>query len=544
MTDAKEVAPLRRRLLEHLGAFAMIALAASLFSAPIHAVPDRMPAGHDYALAISLAEGFAEGIEDGHVYPRWLSRANAGFGLPALVGYPPLSGAMVGVTRHLTGDTMAAFRIVIAMVSLLGGLAFFLFARRFARPLLAGVGAALYVLAPYHFVVLYQRFAFAEFSCAIWVPLVLHFGLSLRARPSLGAALGLAASFAAVVLSHVVVAQMLVVGIGVIVLVASKPWRHPSRALVMGAALAGSLALAGAYVVPLLVSRDLTHWDVQYSASRGVPYMFAVRGDVFTTIVELAFLLQAASLAPLLPMLWRSKNRALVTAVIAALVVTALHTGLSYPIWRWLPGMQYLLYPYRFGLLASAFFPLGVVYLVGRRPVLGGLAAFACAAALIAIPTIFDEPRWVNLHEHPVVVWNQEHIPRTVGSIAERMPMAERVMVAGEGTARVIEWRSHSRQIAAHVTGPGAQLRVATWFYPGWVAEVDGVPQSIGPEAISGLILVDLDHGDHDVALRFVDTPERVVGKWVSLIAWLVFGGLLGIAFVERWRRRRAAAAA
>lgn len=537
-----EAGSTRRLVVEHLLALAAIALATAVISAPLYAAPDRMPAGHDHALAITLAEGFAEGLEDGHLYPRWLSRANAGFGLPALVGYPPLSAAMVGVARLLTGDTMAAFRIVLVAIHLLGGLAFFVFARRFARPGVAGLGAALYVLAPYHYVVLYHRFAFAELSCAIWVPLVLHFGLSLRARPTLGATLGLAASFAAVVLSHVVVAQMLVVGIGVVVLVASKPWRRPGRALAMAGALAGALLLAGAYVVPLLASRELTHWDVQYSAERGVPYLFAVRGDVFTTVIELAYLVQAACLAPLLPMIWRSGNRALVTCVAAALLVTALHTGLSYPIWRWLPGMQYLLYPYRFGLLASVFFPLGVVYLAGRRPILAGLAALGCAVALLAIPTVYDVPRWVNLHEHPVVVWNQEHVPRTVGSVMQRGPMEERAVIAGEGTARVVEWRSHARRIEAEVTGPGGQLRVATWFYPGWVAEVDGVPQSIGPEAISGLITVDLDHGRHDVLLRFVDTPDRVAGRWVSFVAWSVFGGLLGVVVVERRRRRRVAA--
>lgn len=536
--NARDVAARRALFVEHLVALAAIVLATSAFSAPIRAVPNRMPAGHDFALAIALADGFAEGFEDGHLYPRWLSAANAGFGLPALVGYPPASGALVGALRQVTGDTMRAFRWAILIINFLSGLAFFVFARRFARPALAGIGAALYVLAPYHVVVLYHRFAFAEFSAAIWVPLCLHFGLSLRARPTLGAALGLAGSFAAVVLSHVVVAQMLVVGVGTVIFVASRPWRRPARALAMGAALAGGLLLAAAYVIPLLASRDFTHWDAQYAPDRTVPFLFAVRGDVFTTCVELAFLAQAACLAPLLPMLWRSGNRALVACVAAAILVTLLHTGVSYPIWRWLPGMQYLLYPYRFGLISALFFPLGVVYLIGRRPVLGALAALAVGMALLALPTIFDEPRWVNLHRSPVVVWNQEHIPRTVGSIVQRGPLEARALITGgEGTAEVREWRSHTRRIRAVVTSPAARLAVSTWYYPGWEADVDGVRRSIGPEAISGLIVVDLEQGEHEVVLRFVDTPDRVAGKLVSGAALAAFVGLA----LEALRRRRAA---
>ncbi|MCB9598040.1 MAG: hypothetical protein H6719_35315 [Sandaracinaceae bacterium] len=528
--------------MEHLVALSAIVCATAAFSAPIREVADRMPAGHDYALAIALGEGFAQGLADGHLYPRWLSEANAGFGLPALVGYPPLSGAMVGVAKLITGDTMAAFRVVIVLINFLSGLSFFVFARRFARPSVAGIGAALYLLAPYHVVVLYHRFAFAEFSCAIWIPLVLHYGLSLRARPSLGAALGLAASFAAVVVSHVVVAQMVVVGIGAVVLVTSKPWRHPTRALTMGAALLGSLALAGAYVVPLLLSRDLVHWDAQYGPTRGFPFLFALRGDLFTTIVELAFLVQAACLAPLLPLLRRTRNGALLTCIAAALLVTALHTAITYPIWRWLPGMEYLLYPYRFGILASLFVPLAFVWTMDRRPRLAALALVGCVGGLIALPTVFDQPRWVNLHEHPVVVWNQEHIPRSVGSVWQRGPMEERVVLSGNATAQVLEWRSHSRRFLVDVDDTQSRVRVATWFYPGWQAEIDGAPITVGPEAISGLIMFDLERGHHEVTLHFEDTPDRVAGKVVSAVAWIVFLALLSLAFVRR-RRRLARAA-
>jgi MYXO-CTERM domain-containing protein len=78
---------------------------------------------------------------------------------------------------------------------------------------------------------------------------------------------------------------------------------------------------------------------------------------------------------------------------------------------------------------------------------------------------------------------------------------------------------------------------VSTWYYPGWEAEIDGRRRSIGPEAISGLIVIDLEEGEHDVVLRFVDTPDRVAGKIVSAVALAALAGLAGVALVRRRRR-------
>jgi len=527
---------------EHAAALAGIALATLLFSVPIHAVPERMPAGHDYALAVSLGEAFAQGLADGHAYPRWVSDANEGFGLPALVGYPPLSGALVGVVRLLVGDLMTAFLCVILLVNFTSGVSFYVLARRFARPGVAGLGAALYILMPYHFVVVYHRFAFAEFSAAIWVPLVLHFGLSLRARPSLGAALGLAASFAAVVLSHVVVAQMVVVAIGTVILLASRPHRHPRRAAVMVLALIGAALIGAAYIVPLLLSRDLTHWDAQYRAGRVLPFLFTHRGDEFTTLVELAFLTQVLCFAPMLPWLWRKGHTAARVVVVVGLLVIALHLSISLPIWEWLPGMQFLLYPYRFGLLLAVVAPLGLVWTWGRAPVLGGLAALACLGALATIPTTVQTAQYVDLHATDVPWWNQEHIPRTVDSIRRRSPMQGGVRLLGAGEAEVLDWRSHSRHLRIDVQADEPiTVRVGTWYYPGWEAVVDGRPRPLRAERRSGLITMVLGPGEHDVRLRFRDTPDRTAGKLVTVLALLGFAGLVGLAL---WRRRRARRAA
>ena len=524
----------RRAVMGHAVALGLIVAATLLFSAPSFRVGEQLPAGHDHALAIGLVRGFAEGMADGDPYPRWVADANNGYGLPALIGYPPLSGFLVAVANLITRDLTRAFTWVILLFNFVSGVGFLILAKRFAPPAIAGLGAALYILMPYHFVVVYHRFAFAEFSATMWLPFVLHFGLRLRSRATLGSALGLSAAFAGVVLSHVVVAEMVVVGIGIPLLLLSKPWRYPRRAGAMTLALAGSGLLAAAYLLPVVLNRDLTHWDAQYRVGRRISYLFAYRGDPFSILLELSFLAQVACYVPMLPMLWRRRTSDARAVVVVALVVTALHLVISDPVWRWLPGMQFLLYPFRFGLLLSLCAPLGLVWAFRRQPTLAALSALACAAAVLTAPIIMQRVVYVDLHHTDLQLWNQEHIPRTVASIRPRRRSLRRAWIGG-GEVRVRSWRPQSRRLDVQTDSDRAVLTVATWYYPGWRATVDGRPRPIVTQPDTGLITVPLARGQHHVTLDFGDTRDRVVGKIISVAAAAVFLALL----FQLWRRRR-----
>jgi hypothetical protein len=63
-----------------------------------------------------------------------------------------------------------------------------------------------------------------------------------------------------------------------------------------------------------------------------------------------------------------------------------------------------------------------------------------------------------------------------------------------------------------------------TAHYPGWNARVDGQPVPITPAGELGHITVPVPAGEHTVTLRFDDTPPRLLGGWLSVIA--AVGGL------------------
>ena len=141
-----------------------------------------LPVGDDTLFHLHFADGMAKGLADGHLHPRWMSEANRGFGSAALMNYPPLGGYLTGAVSLLTGDLVSALLVVLAVMTVLAGAAFYLCARSLAPPLGAALATVLYLLAPYRTIDLHARFAFAEWLAFLWLPLIVMFLLDLRRR--------------------------------------------------------------------------------------------------------------------------------------------------------------------------------------------------------------------------------------------------------------------------------------------------------------------------------------------------------------------------
>ncbi|MBM3136366.1 MAG: YfhO family protein [Chloroflexi bacterium] len=81
----------------------------------------------------------------------------------------------------------------------------------------------------------------------------------------------------------------------------------------------------------------------------------------------------------------------------------------------------------------------------------------------------------------------------------------------------------------------GGKVTFYTQYYPGWRAYLDGREVPVMPEGDLGLMTVEVPAGEHVLLLRFEDTPVRVAGTVISLVAGLVVVAVWGW---EVYRRR------
>lgn len=77
-------------------------------------------------------------------------------------------------------------------------------------------------------------------------------------------------------------------------------------------------------------------------------------------------------------------------------------------------------------------------------------------------------------------------------------------------------------------------LKVATVYYPGFVASIDGLKTPITNDH-DGLIQVKLPRGEHKVIIKYSKTPVQVASELLSLLALMTIGTL----FFNEWRKTK-----
>jgi len=166
------------------------------------------------------------------------------------------------------------------------------------------------------------------------------------------------------------------------------------------------------------------------------------------------------------------------------------------------------------------------------------ILAAAVFSVIAVLSPVWDGVLFVPEPEH----LNPTMVPRTALEDPEDLPEVEPAELdQGAGQVFVKRWLPQHREIDARLTDPDT-LWVRTFNYPGWTATVDGNPATIdtGPEV--GDIHINLDAGNHEVVLDFVDTPIRRSGRLATLASGAAVCALLiavGIASVWPGLRRQ-----
>lgn len=134
----------------------------------------------------------------------------------------------------------------------------------------------------------------------------------------------------------------------------------------------------------------------------------------------------------------------------------------------------------------------------------------------------------------------REYTPIWAGDMRKIMSETKVEMVSvvsGAALTDIVEWKSEERVIEINAS-TSSLIRIATFYYPGWKAYVDGMQTVIETEKGLGAMLVDIPMGKHTLILRFEDTPIRYYSKIISLVSLLVMVFLV----LFPWKTNRNAA--
>jgi hypothetical protein len=546
-------------------------LAAAVAALPIFwpFYREGLPRSFDGGLHLLRLGVLDRALRDGILLPRWSAEQLLGFGYPVFGYYAPAAYYLAELL-HLAGLSFyAAFvaAFVLLMLAAATGMACLAWETFGRRPWPTVVAALAYLYAPYLVTNTYIRGALAEVAAMALLPWILWSArrLVLSSQPGRGI-LPLAFTLATLALTHNItllfVPPLLLAYLALL-------WFSTGRRRVIGRAalaLALAAALSAFFWLPLLLERSYisgagfeiartvwlpaSAWTWSNFLDRGWHYTHTFARPIRLGIVQIG--LAAAG--------------ALAWAGVAGLrregffwIGVALITGLLMTTWAlplWLASDLLVLAQFTWRLLS--------VHSLALALLSGGMAAAARPTWLTPLLGLAAVAATVGSGQ-PRLGWIDVFAPESVDvgpAVLAQTEVEKGVLGGGEGNSSVQEFRprwapatlaaadgatpASLPEIMLHHAGPtglaatvhsdqAIALRVATFYFPGWVARLDDAQAlSPYPSTTLGLLTVDLPAGDHRLLLRWRGTPLQQTAGFASLAALLV---ALGVA----WRSRQPA---
>lgn len=531
-----------------------------------------MPVTHDGAMHLNQMQGFWRGLTSGRIYPRWDDLTHSGFGAPLTSFYPPGVYYLTSLLFAFLRDWQRVQISVNLILFALSGFVVYLYARQRMGRVSSLLVMAIYILAPYHLLNLYQRGALAEQSGFIWMPLILLFAdrlmetspALLNKKTMLNMA-GLSACFGAWLWTHPPTAYQMVLVFGLALLIysgAAALIRKPDEPNIRGmisiiVALVFGTLPAAAYFYPAIFERNLINSDdIAISWPYHASYVFDNDQKIYDRIndrffvridriwaLNLAILLLAGLVVYLLRHRLKSESlkRGAWIWFLAGGLAIFLMTKPSSFIGRLIPGIETGVFSWRMLTITSMTSALlaGLCFEISRKSMekesgsirLAGFAAsiVIMAGTLVAGYQLVVQPTYrVEAFRPRPDHFNFATLPKEVPRV---VPTIERAsLISGKGIVGVEIWQPEYRKIVVNMESMG-QLQIRTSYFAGWAAMIDGQITQISTGNLNE-ILINAPVGSHVIELNFKTTPVRMAGNILSCasIGFLI----MFVLFVKR----------
>ena len=510
-----------------------------------------MPNNNDLANHYHFAIPFYEALRHGDLYPGIFASPNYGYGDVVVRFYPPALYYLLAAGRFISGNWYAGSLLAMTLVSALGSLGAYFWARCYVPRNLAIAAGFFYALMPYHL---------AEFAAGAALLFALAFTKRVCDQNRWRDVAGLATAYGALVLSHLPLAVFGSITL-LLYAVMSLPRTHIKRALIkLTIAVLIGLGASAFYWVTMVAEMK---WIVADGANPD-PLLDYSHNFVFSTFspsqqetIWWMGLLAIATGLMCIPAVvaalsgFRGRHQRSLAAVSILLAFSFLmSTAVSKPLWAVIPYLRMAQHPFRWLAVTSVIAP---VLMAGampfwrerlhghRRPLalaMGGCVLIAIAFSLTQTVrgatylsrSTFDQTI-APLRESPGII---QWLPVWAGASAQNKASYEKCspplggfdkVGAGARAINLIEWDDTKRSFFVAAGAP-VDARVATFYYPHWVATANGKNLQTHP-APDGALMITLPADSVTINLEFREPSRTKIADIFSIISWTLVASLL-----------------
>ncbi|HUJ30946.1 MAG TPA: 6-pyruvoyl-tetrahydropterin synthase-related protein [Candidatus Acidoferrum sp.] len=525
--------------------------------------------GHDFEFHVASWLDVAGQWREGILYPRWAEWANWGYGEPRFIFYPPASWILgAALTSSLPVPVAPMAYIWLTLVA--AGMAMWRLARDWLSPPQAVATAVFFAVNPYNLLLAYYRSDFAELLAAALFPLLILATLRVAREGWRGVPL-LALVFGAIWLCNAPAAVIASYSLALLLAVSAAQTRSLRTLLAGATGMATGFGLAAFYILPAAWER---RWVQVTQAITG--NLRPERNFIFTSGGDPEFVLfnwKVSSLALGLmlitgvlcvftarrrrdfPQLWW-------TLLALALASTILMFSPSAILWRLLPELRFVQFPWRWlDALAVpfAFFAAAAAGRSRRQWTLwiAVLVLLGATGTAIASGTWWDTDdfatltQWVHSglgyegtdeytpigcdrYQLPGVSPDSEESPsEPIPLLAQVGPDLKRSVPLRDVELHVETWTAERRIVSVNSAVPLA-LALRLVDYPAWSARIDDRNAAIERLPETAEVVLRLPAGPHQLDLSFRRTWDRTAGGAISIVCTVAL-----LAFEWRSRRRQ-----
>jgi len=537
----------------------MIALLAALAMLP--SLYSGITSGNDMAQHYQFAVTAYDSLVSGQIYPSIAGTMNHGLGDVSFRFYPPLSYYVLASVYLLVHDWYIASLFSFFLVFFVGGTGVYLWAKEEFSSAQSLLAAGIFIFAPFHLNEIYNNFLLAEFSASAIIPFCFLFLTRVVRRGGLLDVLGLAISYALLVLTHLpsTVICSIALLIHGLVLLKSSPVKRSLLNLSIAVTL--GLAMSSFYWLRMLTEIDwVKHSGELYSSGiwgYQTNFLFApgrlinFQDDSLNLwLADLMLLAMLLLSVPTIVFLVRKRTQmsSYVSAVLAVFVLTVFMTSpLSEQVWANVSFLQKVQFPWRW-----------LAVLSGVGSVFASIGLFKVSDALknsrsIVLPIAIGSMIIVYVFTSAVVVKGAVYNSRdgfnlSIENLNGRetfegwwptwaQPAAfsreQKISLSGRENS-IVEWTPSEKEFVVQ-PGVGETAAVAALYYPHWTASINGRPVPVSPTE-TGLITIEIPPELSQVDLKFEEPLKIKAAFGISGLAWLttVILVIIGLASGRR----------
>lgn len=503
-------------------------------------------------------------LKDGQIPCRWTPDLGYNYGYPLFNFYPPMPYMVGQVFRTFCFTYVATVKFTAVVLIITSSLAMFLLANSIVGPVGGFIAALFYTYSPYHAVNIYVRGAMNEAWAGLFLPLIFYFSRKYLKKHSITSLILLAMSWAGLLLSHNPMALTFVIFFA--------PWClywyfkenhhfHIKPILYLAASGAVALALSAFFTLPVLFESKLVqiesmfqnyyHYSVHFVSFKQL-FFSNFWGDgpsVWGTFDGMSFSIGILHWSiPLLIALFfiyrsvktKSYQKYILPLMIISLafIATFLTHERSSFLWAIFSPIQKIQFPWRFLNHSLFLFSLSLAFLpkVLKKiwPKIGYIMIPIIVAAVILLnykyffPVTFGPI--TDVQKFSGLAWNNQitsgiydYLPKTASTAAktkaaeiidEVQPSFTEYQVTG--SQKGTDWWLFNLQ-----NETPAKFTLASLYFPNFQLFDNQQPLNFEVEPILGRITIYLEPGIHQIYLKLNNTPIRLIGNYLSLLAWI-----------------------